>query len=96
MNNAPDRIWIDWRECNRVHAGYDEPPKYDWQDCRDEYVRADLYAAVVAERDRLRAAIIVAGPRTLAELASHTFVLNEDERAAVATICAALAPEVPK
>jgi hypothetical protein len=54
MGDAPERIWLDWPGANRGEPVYDEPPERDTQPGQTGYVRADIHAAVVAERDALR------------------------------------------
>jgi len=54
---APERVWLDWPDANRVEAVYDEPPARPDDPCQTKYVRADLHEAALAENARLRAAI---------------------------------------
>jgi len=53
---TPEKIWINWKEANRAHLAYDDPPEHDGQDCRDAYVRAlpsPSHADLLAEALRL-------------------------------------------
>ena len=53
---TPEKIWINWKEANRAHLAYDDPPEHDGQDCRDAYVRAfpsPSHADLLAEAQRL-------------------------------------------
>lgn len=42
MTDAPDRIWTNYKRANDYYCSYDEPPAGEFDDCRTEYVRADL------------------------------------------------------
>lgn len=52
---TPPRVWIDWKEANRAHLAYDEPPENENQDARSEYIRADLVTALEWEMAELSA-----------------------------------------
>jgi hypothetical protein len=55
--SGPERIWLDWLRANSREYAYDEPPIKPNGDCKDAYVRADLYDALKAENERLRDAL---------------------------------------
>ena len=58
LDKAPERIWL-WRDGDRRCVSYlNEPAPQD----SARYVRADLHAAVVAERDVLREALEMCPP----------------------------------
>lgn len=54
-DKTPERIWAGWDGCSDFNA----LPL--WEDCQiegfTEYVRLDLHAVVVAERDQLKAEV---------------------------------------
>lgn len=60
MSEAPERVWLDWPGANRGEPVYDEPPENENQAGQIGYIRADLYDAVVAERDEAQALIYAA------------------------------------
>ena len=55
--DTPERIWIDFMAANHMSLAYDEAPEHGGQGCRDAYARADIHAAVIAERDAARAEV---------------------------------------
>ena len=53
--SAPERIWTNFREANRLYIAYDEPPRHPDDDCKDAYILVTAHeAAVAAARERER------------------------------------------
>ena len=46
--SAPERIWTNFREANRLHIAYDEPPRNPDDDCKDAYILVTAHEAAVA------------------------------------------------
>lgn len=45
---APERIWTNFCEANRLHIAYDEPPRHPDDDCKDAYILVTAHEAAVA------------------------------------------------
>lgn len=48
MTRAPERIWANFREANRLYIAYDEPPRHPDDDCKDAYILVTAHEAAVA------------------------------------------------
>jgi hypothetical protein len=46
--DAPERIWLDWKEANDTYTAFAEPPENEFQDGQVEWVRGDIQAARIA------------------------------------------------
>lgn len=46
--SAPERIWTNFREANRLYIAYDEPPRHPDDDCKDAYILVTAHEAAVA------------------------------------------------
>lgn len=62
MSDTPERIWLDWLRANSRDYAYDEPPIKPNDDCKDAYIRLDLYDALKAENERLRTEKLLSQP----------------------------------
>ena len=65
---APERIWTNFCEANRLHFAYDEPPRHPDDDCKDAYILVTAHEAAVAAA---RAEGMLAGLLRAAELPAY-------------------------
>ena len=49
MTDAPERIWMTWKQANDNFVAFDEPPQNPDQDGQTEWVRADLIPGMIEE-----------------------------------------------
>lgn len=77
--SAPERIWTNYREANRLDIAYDEPPRHPDDDCKDAYILVTAHEAAVAAA---RAEGMRSGIRIAASLAAAISLLDRGGKAA--------------